>query len=363
MKFDKESVENLDAKLERKILLKGRLVFNIISFIFVILGLISLMGGAGEAGLVIFIPALVLLILGIKNLFLKGEKRERYLTSKLVATAIKEEKKNGKALSKEEIEKIKFEYDPIFHDKIISRVHKVQDKKYANNVKIAENNVKKLIKERINEINRINKKRWQSVGNGNLMYNLVEGKININKTIHLFSSIKGAEVNKEDSYRVVTTENGKSKKHASLGGAVAGGLLFGAVGAIVGGTALGKTTSKGESISNSIPTCNHIGVIVDIDGFKSEVILLNHTVNQSSLVYKIALQEAQEIVSKLHFLATQPVPKTFTKVEDEQSVLDIGKSIAEAQKELERVKANKPTYEIPEKYLNNFCECFTKNAV
>lgn len=136
-----------------------------------------------------------------------------------------------------------------------------------------------------------------------------------------------------------------------MGGAVAGGLLLGPVGAVVGGSALGKTTSKGNSVSNSIPTCNHIGVIIDIDGFKSEVILLNHTVDQSSEQYTNALQNAEAIVSKLHYLATQPVPKIFKKVEEEASVLEIGKQIAKAQEELEKVKADKPTYDIPDKYL------------
>lgn len=351
MKFDKSSVKNLDDKSARKILLKGGLVYDIIGFILLLLGIFALLGGANESSLVLVIPAIILFILGIKNLFLKGEKREKYLTSKLVKEAIKNENKNGKALTKEEIEKIKFEYDPLFHDKVVSQVHKDQDNEYANNVKNAEKNVKSLQTARVNEINRINNERWQSVGNGNLMYNLVEGKININQTIHLFSSIKGAEVNKEESYRVVTTESGRSKKHVSLGKAVVGGALLGPVGAIAGG-AMGKTTTRGNSVSNSIPTCNHIGVIVDIDGFKSEVILLNNTVDQSSTTYKNALQNAEEIVSKLHYLATQPVPKTFVKVEEEQSVLDIEKSIEQAQEELERVKANKPTYEIPDRYLN-----------
>lgn len=351
MKFDKSSVKNLDDKSARKILLKGGLVYDIIGFILLLLGVFALLGGANESCLVLIIPAIILFILGIKNLFLKGEKREKYLTSKLVKEAIKNENKNGKALTKDEIEKIKFEYDPLFHDKVVLQVHKDQDNEYANNVKNAENNVKSLQTARVNEINRINNERWQSVGNGNLMYNLVEGKININQTIHLFSSIKGAEVNKEESYRVVTTESGRSKKHVSLGKAVVGGALLGPVGAIAGG-AMGKTTTRGNSVSNSIPTCNHIGVIVDIDGFKSEVILLNNTVDQSSATYKKALQNAEEIVSKLHYLATQPVPKTFVKVEEEQSVLDIEKSIAQAQEELERVKVNKPTYEIPDRYLN-----------
>lgn len=351
MKFDEKEARKLDSKSARKILLKGGLIFDIIGLILIILGLLSLIGGSGASSLILIIPGLILLILGMKNLFLKGNKRERYLTSKLVAMAIKENQKNGKILTKEEQERIKFEYDPIFHDKVVSQVHKDQDNEYANNVRNAENNLKKLQTTRANEISRINNERWQSVGNGNLMYNLTEGKISINQTIHLFSSIKGAEVNKEESYRVVTTSSGKSKKHVSLGKAVVGGALLGPVGAIAGG-AMGKTTTKGSSISNSIPTCNHIGVMVDIDGFKSEVILLNNTVDQSSNTYKRALQNAEEIVSKLHFLATQPVPKTFIKVEEEKSVLDIDKSIVQAQKDLEKIKAEKPNYEIPEKYLN-----------
>ena len=123
--------------------------------------------------------------------------------------------------------------------------------------------MKSLQTARVNEINRINNERWQSVGNGNLMYNLVEGKININQTIHLFSSIKGAEVNKEESYRVVTTESGRSKKHVSLGKAVVGGALLGPVGAIAGG-AMGKTTTRGNSVSNSIPSAFSFSTIASI---------------------------------------------------------------------------------------------------
>ena len=352
MRFDKNFAKNLDEKSARKKLLKGGIVFDIIGFVLLLLGLLALLGGAKGSSLVIIFPAIVILIFGIRNLFLKGEKRERYLTSVLVTEAIKNEKKNGKSLTKEEIDKIRFEYDPIFHDKIVSQVHKNQDNQYSINVKTTEQTVKDLQTARTNEINRINNERWQSIGNGKLMYNLVEGKVSINQTIHLFSSIKGAEVNKEESYRVETTETGKSKRHVSLGKAVVGGALFGPVGAIAGG-AMGKTTTRGNSISNSIPTCNHIGVIVDIDGFKSEVILLNSTVDQASGAYKKALQNAEEIVSKLHYLATLPVPKTFTKVEDEQSVLEIEQSIEKAQEELERVKVNKPTYEIPDRYLCN----------
>lgn len=351
MKFDKDSAKKLDSKAAKKILLKGGKIFNIFGIVFFLLGIFSLIGGAGLCCLVFIVPSIVLFGFGISKLFLKGEKREKYLTSKLVSQAIEEEKKNGNALSKEEIDKIKFEYDPIFHDKVVEQVHKTQDSEYSNNVKKAENKVSDLQNARQEEIKRLYNQRWNSVAGGNLQYNLIEGKININNTEHLFSSIKGAEVNKNESYRVVTTNTGKSKKHVSLGKAVVGGALLGPIGAVAGG-AMGKTTTQGNSQSDSIPTCNHIGVVIDIDGFKSEVILLNKTVDQSSSAYTKALQNAEEIVSQLHYLANQPVPKTYTKIEDEDSVHEIEKSIEKAQKELEQVKENTPTYDIPKRYLN-----------
>ena len=124
MKFDEKEARKLDSKSARKILLKGGLIFDIIGLILIILGLLSLIGGSGASSLILIIPGLILLILGMKNLFLKGNKRERYLTSKLVAMAIKENQKNGKVLTKEEQERIKFEYDPIFHNKDIFQVDK-----------------------------------------------------------------------------------------------------------------------------------------------------------------------------------------------------------------------------------------------
>lgn len=350
MKFDKNTVKKLSKKEQNIILLKSGMPFYIIGGIILLFGLLILAGNAGSSSLVFVITGIILIAVGFKNLLLRNEKREKFLTSKLLAQAIKSEKRKGNKLSKEEIEKIKFEYDPIFNDKIIADIHKSQDNKYFKSIKNAEEKIKFLQNVKRNEIRKLYNERWQILYGENLKYNFIEGKIKVNQTEHLFSSIKGAEVNKSDLYRVITEEKGKSKKHVSLGKALVGGVLFGPIGAIAGG-AMGKTTKNSKSISNSIPTCNHIGVIIDINGFKSEIILLDHTVDQSSEEYQKSLQLAEEIVSKLHFLATQSVPKVFKKVEEETSVLEYEKQIVIAQKELEKVKANKPTYDIPKKYL------------
>lgn len=290
-------------------------------------------------------------LLGIKGWFLRGERRQELLTSKLVEKAIKDQKKEGKKLSKEDIDKIKFQYDPIFKQKVIEKVHRDCDKEYNQKIKKCENDIKSIEKEKENEIKKIEDSRWENIVNKNLRYNMTEGKVDMNNSQFLFSSIKGAAVNIHESYRVETVENGKSKKHGSVGGALVGGLMFGAVGAVVGGSALGKTTHKGTSNSTNIPTANHVGVIVDVDGFKSEVVLLDHTVDQSSNVFRDAVKNAQEIITKLQYLSTVPVPETFLKVEEEASVLELHNKLITAHDALEVAKADIPKYEIPSRYL------------
>ena len=290
-------------------------------------------------------------LLGIKGWFVKGEKRDALLTSKLVAQEIKDRKKAGERITKEDVDKIKFAYDPLFKQKVIEKLHKDCDKEYNDNVKKCENTINRLERDKAKEIKRIEESRWEKIVDKNLKYNMTEGKLLLNGTAVPFTSIKGAAANINESYRVETTESGKSKKHASVGGAVVGGLMFGAVGAIVGGAALGKTTHQGSVNTNNIPTANHLGVIVDIDGFKSEIVLLNQTVDQDSDEFNEAVKKAQTIISKLQYLSTVPVPETFLKPEEEQSVLDLQEKIIQAHSDLEAAKANVPTYEIPARYL------------
>ena len=352
MKFDKEIVKKIDDKSARIIILRGSLPLYVICLCLIIFGVSLMIIGKTILSIVFFAFSLVVFAIGIKQLFLKGDRRERYLISQLVFQSIKDAKKSGKNITKEEIEKFKFKNDPIFRDKIMAQVHREKDKEYENNVKKVEKNVKELETKRINEINRINSERWQSVGKGKLLYNLVEGKINVNNKDYQFSSIKGARLYKRQSSQLITTETGKSKKHGSLGGAIIGTAIAGPLGGVVGGSTLGKTTTNSKSITNTIYFCEHLGVVVDIDNFKTEIVILDKKVNQASAVYMISLKQADDIVEKLLFLANQPVPKNIIKVENEQTVLDIDLQIKKAKKDLEKIKNNKPIYEIPDKYLD-----------
>lgn len=353
MEFDERTVDALSEKEKRKILLSGGIVFDIIGGILLVLGLLSLAGDAGSSCLVLIIPAFVLFFFGVKKLIWKEEKKRNYIVSKLYKQAVKSQKKSGVGISKEENDRMRFENDPLFREKVMSKVHKDDDAKYDAHIRQIEAKKQKLNKGRLSEIQRISKIRWESVCGGKLMYNMIEGKVRINQSDTVFSSIQGAELNIENSYRMVTHESGKSKKHASLGGAVAGGLILGPVGAVAGGIGLGKTKTNSTSTSNSIPTCNHFGVMVNINGFMSEILLISGTVDQSSSQYASAQRNAQEIITKLRSLAQTPVPRTFLKVEEEPSVLNFDSQIIGVEKELEIAKANVPKYEIPEKYRSN----------
>lgn len=244
-------------------------------------------------------------------------------------------------------------------EKVNNKVHKEQDKEYNTEVRNAQNKLKQLQSSREREIQRIANSRWQSIGDKSFSYNMTEGKIIVNGSTYLFSDIKGAEIVKQDSFRTITntTETGKSKskKHASLGGGLLGTAVAGPVGAVVGGSILGKTTQKGKTNtvtnSNDIPTCYHIGVNVNLNGFNTEIVLLSRTVDQSSAIHNNTVKNAQLIVDKLRNLSQTPVPKKYLQPEEEQSVLNIEKEIEEAAKELKTVSDDKPTYEIPESYL------------
>lgn len=290
-------------------------------------------------------------LLGFRGLFIKGEKRESYLASKIVSYTIKEYKKSGKELSKEQIDKIKFAYDPIFKQNVINSIHKDCDSNYLQAIKACENEINSLKKARAKEISKLEDKRWEKIIIKELKFNSIEGKISIYNSIVLFSDITNAEIKITESYRTESEEKGNSKKRASLGGAVAGALVAGGVGAVVGGTVLGKTTHKSKIETQQIPTASYVGVVIDINGFKNEIALLTKTVDQDSHKYKEAIEDAQKIISKLQYLSSIPVPKTYLSVEEEASVVTIDKDISLATIRLEEVKANTPKYEIPEKYL------------
>lgn len=286
-------------------------------------------------------------LLGIRGWFLRGDKRQAVLTSKLVKKAIKDHKKAGGSLSKKEIDKIKFAHDPIFRQDVIDKVHRDCDKEYEQNIKKCEKKIRSLEKDKADEIEKVEKARWEEIVDDRLQYNMIEGMLLYGDAKIPFDAIRGAAINFNESYRVVPEENGKSKKAVAVDIDKLESLKFGTIVPVIGGA----IETSHEGVANTIPTVNHLGVLVDIKGERSEIVLLNETVDQDSRDCKKAVQKAEAIVTKLHFLSTVPVPASFLPVEEERSVVKIQEKIFEAEQELEAAKADLPTYDIPERYL------------
>lgn len=289
-------------------------------------------------------------LLGLQGKFLRGEKRRLLLESKLVDYTINLHRNSGYSFTKEEIDKIKFAHDPLYRRKLIEKIHKDSDKEYSYAVSKCESVIASLERLKRKEIEKINKDRWLCEYE-NFQYNITEGKVMINGSTARFYDIRGAAVNINESQRVVASEEGEKKKHVSIGGAVVGGLVFGAVGAAVGAATLGKRSHYTNAETDTIPTANRVSVVVDINGFQNEIILLDHKVDQDSDEFKLAIKEAQKIISKLQYLSTYPVCDSYIEVENEPVVVEIQRQLTEAYIKLQLAKENIPTYEIPSYYL------------
>lgn len=315
--FNRDAAKTLSKKQAQNLLLLHGMPFYVIAAILLVAGIV-LMFFWLWIGVALAVLALAVAIFGVKGIFLTKQKREDLLTSILVANKIKSEKLRGKIITKEDITKIKFEYDPLFRNKVESKVRKDADDAYERRIRNCEENLESLEEKRAAEIEKLTAARWEDVADGEVKFNMTEGKVSVNGTQSLFSAIIGAELNKEDSYRLVAGKPTKDQPNPS---------------------------------SVKVPTCNHIGVMVNIGGYQSEVVLLKVTADQSDKAYTKAMKNAKEIITKLRYLATVAVPESYLPVEDEASVIAIDDKIIEATRELDAAKADKPTYDIPDQYL------------
>ena len=103
-------------------------------------------------------------------------------------------------------------------------------------------------------------------------------------------------------------------------------------------------------MSNQIPTCMHLGVLVNIDGFISEIVLISSQVDQSGWIFNEAQKNAQTLIAQLDILAHTPVPNSFLKPEEEMSVKAIDNQISNKREELEATIAERPVYTLPAIY-------------
>lgn len=255
-------------------------------------------------------------------------------------------------MTRDEKELARFITDPIYRNRIIQNLKNEAEKEKNLKIRKLTNEKQTLIKQRNAEIQKINNLRWTKIGE--LSVNKTEGKIKINNKEYYFNSIKGAEINALYGSQIIskTREKTTSKKHISVGGALVGGSIGDAPGALIGGVGLGKTTSKtkGTTSSIQIPICNHLGVMIDIDGFPTELIISQYPVKQNDISYKVIMDKAEATINVLRELSKLPVPKTFNKVEDEYTVKIFDEAIENKAKEIDEVQNSDIMVKIPSKY-------------
>ncbi len=315
--FNKDAALLLEDKEAKRLLLMNGMPFYALGALLLVGGIVVMFFQL-TIGIILAVLAVLVAAFGARGLLLSGDKRNNQLTSLLVANKIKTEKDRGKIITKEDTVKIKFEYDPLYRAKVMSKIRKSADDAYERRINNCEVNLENLEDDRADEVRKLTAARWESMGGGAVKYNMTEGKVKINGSQCLFSDIIGAELNKEDSYRKVA----------------------------------GKPTKEQPNPpSVKVATCNHVGVLVNVGGYQNEVELLKVTVDQTDKAYTKAMKDAKDIINKLRYLSTVPVPESFLPVEDEASVLAIDDKIIEAQRELDAAKADKPTYDIPDRYL------------
>lgn len=108
-----------------------------------------------------------------------------------------------------------------------------------------------------------------------------------NKTVYKYSDLLDYEL----------IEDGNSVTSGSLGRAVAGGLVFGGLGAVMGGM-----TGKQKA------TCNNLQIkitVKDINNPAVYITILSFEVKKDSDIYKEAIKQAQEILSILQIMKTE----------------------------------------------------------
>ena len=295
-------------------------------------------------------------------LFWNEDKRREYITSKLYNMNLEYQMKNGAVYSPEELDKMRFANDPVFRREVIARIHREEDAKYKKAVDQANNNLNHLKKQYDKRYKQIADARWEKV-NRYVMVNDTEGKLVINGAECNFSNLRGANIVNQLGYRVethehkYTEERTEEHKDLSVGGAIAGGIVAGPIGAIAGAVLFAEKNTevvrenKTAYRDKHIPVCNHLGVKVNLDGFETEIVFISSPVDQFSEEYKRKLNEANYLVSQLHMLSHVPMPENVLLVEQEPEMMLMYEDIAAAKKALKKAKENRPTYQIPDRYL------------
>lgn len=116
----------------------------------------------------------------------------------------------------------------------------------------------------------------------------------------MFPSLKNAIPHSyDDIVDFELIEDDSSVIKGGVGSAIAGGILFGGVGAIVGGATGKKKLNQ---------ACTNLMIKITINNMAAPVEyikLISSTTNKNSMIYRSAYQDAQEIISLLQLICNQ----------------------------------------------------------
>lgn len=247
----------------------------------------------------------------------------------------------------------RFVYEVDFRDKVLEKLRKKAQDNHACEIKSLKNESGELLKRRAQKLKDLENSRWEVVVKDAFRICKDKGCVEINGTEIPFTDIKGAEINIVGGERVRSSDYTNSRPRASVGGALAGGLIAGPVGAVVGGVGLRRTNSFNTYNSNYIPTCRHMGVVVYLDGFATEIIIFTNESDIGSRRYEEANKKANEVIIKLHTVTKLPIPETYIPSDQFEVIKNFDLLIENKEKEIQEKISSKPKLVIPEKYKSS----------
>lgn len=366
MRDDFPVYEDLSDKDKNQFLIRKGLPFLALGGLLILLSILLNITGNVFLELLVDIAIAVSLVYGlIPSLFWSKDKKKKYITDELWSGYMNYLKQSGTEVTDEELDRLRFQNDPDFRENVIKEVHHKADKEYEDRVLHAQTRINNLESKYKQTYKRFKNDCHQDIGGG-IINNAREGYITFRGMKYPYSSILGAEMNsvmgtKTDHIQrtVTTTEEGEEKRSLSVGGAIAGGIIAGPIGAVAGAVAFGKKTKEPDSTHTHTyveerqePSCDYLSVKINLDGFISEEVFISSPVKQNSSIYRQAFKEAQGLVSALRMLAATEVPEKVLPIEEEPVLLQIQEDLKTAKQELETAKAKKPVYEIPSRYLD-----------
>lgn len=246
-----------------------------------------------------------------------------------------------------EKKRFKYENNLKYRERVDKKIRRRTDKQYDKKIKKLQFEEKSLSDARIKVIKRMQEARWKPLFKNRLVANYVEGKVRVNGTDYLFENIGRTKLITSISNSTVTSGRVKTKFKPSIGGALAGGSMYGIAGAAAGGVLFGKEKTRDTRRTDTVTNCTYVGVEVIMYGKPVNICVYNGATSVESKTYSEAVVKAQVIMSQLSALAATPVPKSYLRVDEEPDVVALDKVIKAKHMEWRKIMDEPRVYPEP----------------